>query len=217
MPLNKQTVLITAGPTWEAIDPVRGLTNRSSGKMGYAIATQAVAMGAEVILVSGPTCLVCPSRVRRIGIESAQQMYDAVHQNLAGVDIFIGVAAVADYSPVSVVKEKIKKSANRMTLELVKTPDILSSVGQLQSNRPYTVGFAAETDNVLAYARGKLEAKTLDMIAANDVSQAGLGFGSDQNQLYVLTDDDTQDLGVGSKALLAQLLLEMIAMNVRAH
>lgn len=209
--LSGQSVLITAGPTWEALDPVRGLTNLSSGKMGYAMAEQAVVMGAKTTLVSGPTCLACPPEVTRIDVQSAQEMYAAVHQRVADSDVFIAVAAVADYRPVNQAAQKIKKNADEITLTLVKNPDILASVGQLETHRPYTVGFAAETENVLGYARGKLEKKRLDMICANDVSQTGLGFGSDRNQIYLLTPNHTLDLGLARKTDLATLILNEIA------
>ncbi len=212
--LGGKKCLITAGPTWEAIDPVRGLTNHSSGKMGYAVAAAAVELGAKVTLISGPTCLPCPDGVERINVESAQQMYDAVHKQVSLADLFIAVAAVADYRPVDIAHNKIKKQDDSMTLTLEKTPDILASVGKLKINRPFTVGFAAETQNVLAYARSKLEAKQVDMIAANDVSQSGLGFGSDHNQLYLLTHDDTLDLGIGTKHSLAHAMLTEIAKHV---
>lgn len=209
--LDGKSVLVTAGPTWEALDPVRGLTNLSSGKMGYAIATEAAGMGAKVCLVSGPTCLPCPYEVERIDVRAAQEMYEAVHQRAGQYDVFIAVAAVADYRPVEAAQQKIKKGAEKITLELVKNPDILASVGRLEKNRPFTVGFAAETENVIGYARGKLEKKQLDMICANDVSQSGSGFGSDQNHIFLLTPDDTIDLGLRHKTELATTLLKEIA------
>ena len=184
--------------------------------MGYAIATEAAKKNAEVVLVSGPTCLPCPPGVQRVQVESAQQMYDAVHERVAGMAIFIAVAAVADYRPVAVAGQKIKKNADSMTIELEKTPDILASVAALKTGRPYTVGFAAETQNVLGYARGKLEKKQLDMIAANDVSDDRIGFASDDNQIYLLTPDDTIDLGRASKMALASAMLDEIAARINA-
>src|SRR3989344_1321817 len=156
--LDGLTVVVTAGPTWEALDPVRGLTNRSSGKMGYAVATAAAEAGAKVVLISGPTALPDPERVRTLRIESAQQMHDAVHAHTMEADIFIAVAAVADYRPAQSAPEKIKKTGERLTLELARTPDILASVAALKP-RPFTVGFAAETENLEQQARRKLETK----------------------------------------------------------
>ena len=167
--LDGLTVVVTAGPTWEAIDPVRGLTNRSSGKMGYAVAEAAAEAGAKVILVSGPTTLTEPERVRTIRVTSAQQMHDAALAQAAAANIFIGVAAVADYRPVQTASKKIKKTAERITLELVRNPDILADVAALKP-APFTVGFAAETDNVEEQARHKLESKKLNLIAANRVA-----------------------------------------------
>ncbi len=212
--LSGKTVLLTAGPTWEPLDPVRGLTNRSSGKMGYMLAAAAVKSGAEVILVSGPTCLKAPVNTKLISVETAEEMYAAVHQHVATADVFIAVAAVADYRPAKVVDQKIKKNADRMTIELIKNPDILASVGALSQNRPFTVGFAAETQDVAHYARGKLQRKNLDMIAANDVSIKGLGFGSNRNRLLLITQDQTIDLGTADKSVLAEQLLTHIAQRL---
>src|SRR5581483_4916551 len=161
-------VVVTAGPTWEAIDPVRGITNRSSGKMGYAVAAAAAEAGARVVLVSGPTALPDPPRVQTVRVVSAQDMYDAVHSHLEGAHIFIGVAAVADYRVEQAAPGKIKKTADRLTLELVRNPDILAAVAH---RRPhiYCVGFAAETDDPEANARAKLASKGIDLVAANRV------------------------------------------------
>ncbi len=202
--------LITAGPTWEALDPVRGITNRSSGKMGYAIAQAAAAHNAQVKLISGPVCLPSPEKVSRVSIESAQEMYDAVHDYVAEADVFISVAAVADYRPVRVNQQKIKKQGDTLSVELIKNPDIVASVGLLKEDRPFTVGFAAETENVEQYARSKLHHKGLDLIAANDVSDTQLGFGTEQNSLVLFSKTDRVQLGQHSKLVLANRLLEEI-------
>jgi phosphopantothenoylcysteine decarboxylase/phosphopantothenate--cysteine ligase len=209
------SVLVTAGPTQEAIDPVRYLTNRSSGKMGYAIARAAAEAGARVLLVSGPTQLPAPPRVERIEVASAQQMFDAVMQRVADCDIFIGSAAVADYRPVSVATQKIKKTEDTLVLELQRNPDILAAVAALD-NGPFTVGFAAETENLEANARAKLVSKRLEMIAANQVGE-GLGFDSDDNALTVITANDTHQLETASKTRLAAQLIKLIAENYPAN
>lgn len=210
--LAGRTVLITAGPTQEAIDPVRYLSNRSSGKMGYAIAQAAVEAGAKVILVSGPTALDTPPRVERIDVRTAQQMLDAVMQQAGSADIFISTAAVADYRPVNVADQKIKKSEDTITLELQRNPDILAAIAALK-NGPFTVGFAAETENLEEHARGKLERKSLDMIAANLVGE-GVAFESDGNALLVLTADDKQQLATASKIFLGRQLIELVAKKI---
>lgn len=179
--LNGLNVVVSAGPTREAIDPVRFISNRSSGKMGYAIAAAAAEAGANVTLVSGPVALPAPPRVVRIDVESAEQMYEAVLANMRDCDIFIGAAAVADYRPQQLAQHKIKKAQTEVSLALERTPDILASVAALP-NAPFTVGFAAETENLEAHARAKLAAKTLDMVAANWVGQ-GMGFDSNENAL----------------------------------
>ena len=212
--LDGLTVLVTAGPTWEAIDPVRGLTNRSSGKMGYAVAEAAAEAGARVILVSGPTSLPDPERVRILRVESAQQMHDTVHRHAAEANIFIGVAAVADYRPARTADRKIKKTDAGMTLELERTPDILASVAALRP-APFSVGFAAETENLEQHARAKLENKKLDLVAANRVG-ADLGFASDQNSLLLVERDAVTELPLQPKAKLARALIRHIAARVRA-
>ncbi|MGL6123695.1 MAG: bifunctional phosphopantothenoylcysteine decarboxylase/phosphopantothenate--cysteine ligase CoaBC, partial [Shewanella sp.] len=209
LPLAGQSVLITAGPTREAIDPVRYISNHSSGKMGFALAKAAVEMGAAVTLVSGPVNLSTPESVVRIDVESAQNMLDAVMDNVDKKDIFIGCAAVADYRINTIATCKIKKSAEEMQLALVKNPDILATVASLP-NRPFTVGFAAETHDVEAYARDKLKRKNLNMIAANDVSIAGLGFNADANALRVFWPQGSQDLPATDKLTLARQLLSLI-------
>ncbi|HYM48348.1 MAG TPA: bifunctional phosphopantothenoylcysteine decarboxylase/phosphopantothenate--cysteine ligase CoaBC [Burkholderiaceae bacterium] len=211
--LDGLSVVVTAGPTWEAIDPVRGISNKSSGKMGYAVAEAAMAAGARVILVSGPSALPDPERVTTVRVTSAQEMYDAVHLYIGMADVFIGVAAVADYRPVDARPAKIKKNAERMTLELVRNPDILESVARLEK-RPFVVGFAAETDNVIDNARDKLERKNLDLVAANLVGVARGGFESDENQITLVERDDTTELPAGSKQQLARALVQHIAARI---
>jgi phosphopantothenoylcysteine decarboxylase / phosphopantothenate---cysteine ligase len=206
--LAGRTVLITAGPTQEAIDPARYLSNRSSGKMGYAIAQAAVEAGAKVILVSGPTALETPSRVQRIDVASAQQMRDAVMQCIGECDIFIGAAAVADYRPTNIATQKIKKSEDVLTLELQRNPDILAEVAALKGG-PFAIGFAAETENLEQHAREKLQRKGLDMIAANLVGE-GVGFERDDNALLVLTAKDKQQLPKASKFALGRQLIEIV-------
>ena len=207
-PLAGKRAVITAGPTREAIDPVRYISNRSSGRMGYALAEAARDAGAEVILVSGPTALPAPSGVRRIGVESALEMREAVMQAMP-CDIFIGTAAVADYRAADIAPGKIKKSADELSIALVKNPDILSEVAA-RSDRPFTVGFAAETDQVLDYARDKLVRKNLDMIAANRVGE-GLAFDQPDNALTVIWHDGLKELPQADKRVLAHQLIELIA------
>lgn len=208
-PLAGQSVLITAGPTREAIDPVRYISNHSSGKMGFALAKAAAEMGATVTLVSGPVNLATPEGVTRIDVESAQNMLDAVMDNVDKKHIFIGCAAVADYRISDVATCKIKKSAEEMQLALVRNPDILATVASLP-NRPFVVGFAAETHDVETYARDKLKRKNLNMIAANDVSVVGLGFNADANALRVFWPQGSQDLPATDKLTLARQLLSLI-------
>lgn len=211
--LSNLSILITAGPTWEAIDPVRGITNHSSGKMGYALAIEAAKMGAKVCLVSGPVCLQAPAGIEITQVQSAQQMYDAVHRQLEtlSIDIFIGVAAVADYRPAQIADQKIKKSSDELLIRLIKNPDIVASVAALTTNRPFTVGFAAETENLQRHAQAKLAAKKLDIIIANDVSEQGVGFGADQNRVLMIDATQILDLGKQPKARLANTILLHIA------
>lgn len=208
--LRGRRVVITAGPTWEPIDPVRGLSNQSSGKMGYAIAQAAGMAGADVVLVSGPTRLSAPQGVTRIDVMSAQQMADAVMAETASCDIFIGVAAVADYRPVSPADQKIKKDSEYVNLELVRNPDILAMVAAAD-NPPFTVGFAAETQNLEAHARKKLEAKGIDLIAANPVGGENSAFNADENELMLIDRKQIVTLPRASKTLLAQQLIKEIA------
>ena len=209
--LNGLRVCITAGPTREALDPVRFISNHSSGKMGYALAAAAAKAGAEVNLISGPVSLETPAGVQRINVESAEQMLVAALELAPSADIFIGAAAVADYRPVAVADQKIKKGQEElMELRLVKNPDIIANVSALP-NRPFTVGFAAETENVLTYARSKLERKSLDLVIANDVSQSGIGFNADENEVTLVSTAGDLRLPRDSKHSLAQTLIEQIA------
>ncbi len=201
--------LITAGPTREAIDPVRYLTNRSSGRMGYALAGAARHEGHEVLLISGPTTLDVPAGVDFIQVESAQQMYDAVGDMLKGVDVAILCAAVADYRPVACAEQKIKKNSERMVLELERTPDILGSMRTLFGFEGKLIGFAAETQNVVEYARGKLERKKCDFVVANDVSRPGIGFDSRENAVVLVYPD--------REVYLEQDTKEHIAMHIIEH
>jgi len=212
--LAGQKLLITAGPTREALDPVRYLTNRSSGKMGYAVAAAAARAGAEVVLVSGPVSLAAPRGVRLVKVETAAQMRDAVQAELPGAAAFIAAAAVADYRPAHPATHKLKKHAGEMVVELVRNPDILAEVAAA-SPRPFVVGFAAETQDVEDNARLKLERKSLDMIAANRVG-SDCGFDRDENALLVLWNGGRQDLGCGTKAELADRLIGLIAERMRA-
>ncbi|MHB8535572.1 MAG: bifunctional phosphopantothenoylcysteine decarboxylase/phosphopantothenate--cysteine ligase CoaBC [Sulfuricaulis sp.] len=212
--LDGLSVMVTAGPTWEAIDPVRGLTNRSSGKMGYAVAQAAAEAGARVILVSGPTALADPERVQTVRVSSAQEMYDAVHAHVGTANIFIGVAAVADYRPSQIADNKIKKDAQNITLELTRNPDILASIAALKP-APFTVGFAAETEDVEQRARRKRESKNLDLIAANRVG-TNLGFGSEENSLLLIGQDGVTPLPIQPKTQLARALIRHIAVKYHA-
>lgn len=210
-----KSVVITAGPTCEPIDPVRFITNRSSGKMGYAIAEQFVRRGANVTLVSGPTSLPKPAGVERIDVETAEEMLDAVMEIASDSKVFVSSAAVADYRVAQVPDQKIKKSADTMSIELVKNPDVLATVSA-KFPGVFTVGFAAETQNVAEYAKGKLEKKKLNMIAANNVSVSGQGFDSDQNHLDVFWKDGSQSLSVKNKFDLAGELVELITERFNA-
>jgi phosphopantothenoylcysteine decarboxylase/phosphopantothenate--cysteine ligase len=203
-------VMLTAGPTREAIDPVRYLSNRSSGKMGYALAEALVAAGAQVTLVSGPVCLEPPVGVSRIVVTSAQDMLEAVEAEIDRQDIFIGCAAVADYRVASVATDKIKKSAESLTLELLRNPDILATVAT-RDPRPFCVGFAAETRDLEKYARGKLLSKHLDLVAANRVDSGSSGFEVDDNALSVFWKEGSRDLERQPKKLLADALVDIIA------
>lgn len=207
--LTGRKVLITAGPTREAIDPVRYITNRSSGKMGFAIAEAAELAGAEVTLVSGPVSLLTPPRIQRIDVQTAAQMRAAVMNLASDADVFIGTAAVADYRPIETAVRKLKKTGERITMELERTDDILAEVAAL-ADGPFTVGFAAETHDVESYARGKLVRKGLDMIAANEVGDSK-GFDCDENALWVLWSEGGEHLPSANKRELAQRLMALIA------
>jgi phosphopantothenoylcysteine decarboxylase/phosphopantothenate--cysteine ligase len=209
--LAGKRLLITAGPTREAIDPVRYISNHSSGKMGFALAQAAVAMGAQVTLVAGPVTLATPERVNRINVETAEQMLVAVQQALATHDIFIACAAVADYRMTQIASQKIKKSAETLHLNLQKNSDILAWVAA-QSPRPFCVGFAAETEHVVQHAQDKLQRKQLDLICANDVSNTGLGFGSDDNAVTVIGRNGViHQLPAQNKLDLAFAILQQVA------
>ena len=207
--LAGRKVIITAGPTRERIDPVRFITNRSSGKMGFAIAEAARDAGAEVILISGPVSVCSPRGVRRVDVETAEQMLAAVNENLAGTDIFIAAAAVSDYRPVQVSTEKIKKTSDSLMLALSRTTDILATVAA-GAGRPFVVGFAAETQNVERNALAKLEGKNLDMIAANQVGE-GLAFDQDDNALTVYWRGGRRELRRAEKSQIAAELIALIA------
>jgi phosphopantothenoylcysteine decarboxylase / phosphopantothenate---cysteine ligase len=208
-------VVITAGPTRERIDPVRFISNRSSGKMGYAVAEAARDAGAEVVLVSGPVNIAAPRGIRRIDVESAVQMLEAVAQQIADAQIFIASAAVSDYCACEVASQKIKKTADTMALSLARTPDVLATVSKL-AQPPFLVGFAAETENVEKHALGKMAAKHLDMIAANQVGD-GLAFDRDDNALTVYWPGGSRRLELASKRVLAQQLIELIAERYRTR
>lgn len=205
-------VVITAGPTREAIDPVRYISNHSSGKMGYALAEAAIEAGAKVTLISGPVALSCPERVTRISINSADDMLAAALAVVESCDVFIAAAAVADYRPADIAEQKLKKAddVDEMVIRLVKNPDIVATIAQ-HPLRPFTVGFAAETQNVLDYARGKLARKNLDMIIANDVSDSSIGFNSDENSVTLITTDSERSLTKASKSKLARKLIQHIS------
>ena len=212
--LAGKTIVITAGPTREALDPVRYISNHSSGKMGYAIAKAAQAMGAKVILVSGPTNLTAPANVSTIHVTSAAQMHQQVMEQVIHSDIFVGCAAVADYRPMQSNEQKIKKSDQELTLTFIKNPDILSDVAHLPQP-PFTLGFAAETQNIREYALSKLQAKKLNMIAANDVSDSNIGFNSEQNALSVFWPQGEKTLAMNDKYQLALQLMQLVAEQLK--
>ena len=212
--LAGRRVIVTAGPTREPIDPVRYVTNRSSGRMGYAVASAAVRAGADVLLVSGPAEIPAPDGMEVVRIETAQEMLEAVHARVADADVFIAAAAVADYRPSVVADHKIKKKSDTLALELERAPDVLASVAALPEP-PFLVGFAAETRELEAHARIKLESKNLDLIAANAVGP-DRGFDRDDNALVCLWPGGREDLGHGSKAALADRLIALIAERMAA-
>lgn len=207
--LQDINILISAGPTREPLDPVRYISNRSSGKMGYALAQASIEAGAKVTLISGPVNLKAPTSANLIIVETAQQMYDAVIDQAGKHAIYIGAAAVADYRPANVQNHKIKKQDGQATVVLEKNPDIIAAVARL-SNKPFVVGFAAETDDLERYATSKLQSKNLDMIAANRVGQTEGGFDSDHNALQVYWPSGNQYLAMTDKQQLARQLLRLI-------
>ena len=219
--LEGKTVVITAGPTREAIDPVRYISNYSSGKMGYALAQAAADAGAKTILISGPTALITPEHVRRIDVISADEMFqacmDTVYKSTDTCDIFIATAAVADFKPVVVAAHKIKKDAqDSVTLRMIKNPDIVATIAA-QANAPFTVGFAAETQQLLKYAKIKLIEKQLDLVIANDVSNPNIGFNSDDNALTMFTENDVLIMSQKSKRQLAIDIIGYIATHIDEH
>jgi phosphopantothenoylcysteine decarboxylase/phosphopantothenate--cysteine ligase len=213
--LTGQHVVITAGPTREALDPVRYLSNHSSGKMGFAIAQACIEAGARVTLIAGPVNQPTPDRLCRINVVSALEMLQAAQTACLDADIFIATAAVADYRPRDTADQKIKKSAETLTVELVRNPDIVATIAAGE-HKPFVVGFAAETENVLAYARDKLQRKKLDMIACNDVARRDIGFQSDDNALTVIWADAEQVLEKTSKSVIARQLVALIAARIKS-
>ncbi|HDR1056750.1 TPA: bifunctional phosphopantothenoylcysteine decarboxylase/phosphopantothenate--cysteine ligase CoaBC [Pasteurella multocida] len=207
-------VAITAGPTQEAIDPVRYISNHSSGKMGFAIAEAFAERGATVTLISGPVNLATPEKVQRINVISAQDMHQQALKSAVENQIFIGCAAVADYRVAEIATQKIKKAGDEINLTLVKNPDIIADVGHLAVQRPFTVGFAAETQHVEQNAQDKLQRKKLDMICANDVS-GGQVFGQDQNSLHLFWHNGSTKLALESKKTLAKQLVNQIIARYR--
>jgi phosphopantothenoylcysteine decarboxylase/phosphopantothenate--cysteine ligase len=212
--MSNKSILITAGPTQEPIDPVRYLTNRSSGKMGYALAEAAVEAGAQVTLVSGPVNIEPPARCNLVSVKTAEEMHEAVMHHIKKKDIYIGTAAVADYSPTKVEGSKIKKdrSNSPLVLEMKENKDILKEVSELE-DKPYMVGFAAETDDLLENARKKLETKKLDLIIANDVSDKSIGFDSNENEVTLITSSEELLLDRDSKKKISKKILEFISSN----
>ena len=212
--MSNKSILITAGPTQEPIDPVRYLTNRSSGKMGYALAEAAVEAGAQVTLVSGPVNIEPPARCNLVSVKTAEEMHEAVMHHIKKKDIYIGTAAVADYSPTKVEGSKIKKDRSNLplVLEMKENKDILKEVSELE-DKPYMVGFAAETDDLLENARKKLEIKKLDLIIANDVSDKSIGFDSNENEVTLITSSEELLLDRDSKKKISKKILEFISSN----
>ena len=211
--LQGKRVIISAGPTREALDPVRYISNHSSGKMGFALARAAVDAGAKTVLVSGPVALETPDHVLRIDVESAEQMLEQCSEQCKDANIFIACAAVADYRPAQIEGQKIKKGAEHISLALVRNPDIVATIAG-SMNRPFTVGFAAETNDIEAYARKKMAKKNLDMIVANDVSQRGIGFNSDDNEVSVIWPEGEKTLPLSRKEVIARQVIELIAQQI---
>jgi phosphopantothenoylcysteine decarboxylase/phosphopantothenate--cysteine ligase len=202
--------MVTAGPTREPIDPVRFISNQSTGKMGYAIAKRAALRGAEVTLVSGPVSLKVPYGVKCVDVETAQDMYDAVMEAAPGMDIIIKSAAVADYTPAAVADNKIKKTDGDMSIPLVRTKDILKTLGETKKDGQFICGFSMETENVLENSRAKLEKKNVDMICANNLKVEGAGFKTDTNVVTIITKDATTELPKMSKEEVADEILNNI-------
>ena len=210
--LSERSILITAGPTQEPIDPVRFITNRSSGKMGYSLAEAAIEAGAKVTLISGPVNLEPPPNCNFISIETANEMHEAVMHHVKSKDVYIGTAAVADYRPVTFHESKIKKDTDKssLTLQLQENQDILKSVSEL-NERPYLVGFAAETDNLLSNAKKKLKNKRLDLIVANDVSNKEIGFDSNENEVTLITNSEENLLEKQNKKKISKKIIDFIS------
>ncbi|MBJ3815173.1 bifunctional phosphopantothenoylcysteine decarboxylase/phosphopantothenate--cysteine ligase CoaBC [Shimwellia pseudoproteus] len=208
--LQHLNIMITAGPTREPLDPVRFITNHSSGKMGFSIAAAAAARGANVTLVAGPVSLATPAGVKRIDVTTALEMESVVRQHAQQQSIFIGCAAVADYRAEQIADKKIKKQGDELIIKMIKNPDIVAGVGALTENRPFVVGFAAETNNVEEYARKKRISKQLDLICANDVSKSNQGFNSDSNALHLFWQEGDKVLPLERKTRLSHLLLDEI-------
>jgi len=212
--LAGKKVLVTAGPTREALDPVRYITNHSTGKMGYAIAKAAMLKGADVTLVSGPTALKKPMFVNTIDVVSAEDMYEAVTKEASSCDIIIKAAAVADYKPSEVASEKIKKKEGESSIHLTRTKDILKTLGEMKSEgkiHSFLCGFSMETENMLENSKAKLDKKNVDMIVANNLKVSGAGFGTDTNILTLITKDSANELPIMSKDECASTLLDTIA------
>jgi phosphopantothenoylcysteine decarboxylase/phosphopantothenate--cysteine ligase len=217
-PLRGTRVLVTAGPTREALDPVRFLGNRSSGKMGYALAFAARQRGADVVLISGPTALAAPAGVDVVHVTTAAEMHQAVMAQ-SWVDVVIMAAAVADYAPAGAAPQKIHKEQESMTVTLVRTPDIIGDLGRRRAgqDKPLLVGFAAETNDILAQARKKLQAKGVDLIVANDVSRADAGFEVDNNEVTLVTADGEEPIPLQSKTAIAHRVLDRIEAMLSAR
>jgi phosphopantothenoylcysteine decarboxylase/phosphopantothenate--cysteine ligase len=217
--LAGRRVLVTAGPTREPIDPVRFISNPSTGKMGYAVAAVAARRGADVTLVSGPTALAAPAGTRVVRVETAEEMARAVDAAADGMDLFVGAAAVSDYRPRDVASQKRKKSAGDETLVLARTPDILAGLGARLSSRadaPVLVGFAAETEDVIAHAREKLKAKRCDLVVANKVGAPGAGFASDENRVALVSASELAEIE-GPKEQVAEAILDWIVPVLEAR
>lgn len=216
LPLSGKKILITGGPTREAIDPVRFISNHSSGKMAFALAGAACRMGAKVTLVSGPVALETPRGVERVFVEDAAQMLSAVMERVADADLFIGAAAVSDYRPSEPANQKIKKSSETLNIKLTRNPDILSEVAALKG-APYCVGFAAESENLLQNAREKLRKKAVDLIVANDISRADVGFDSDENECWVIGVNMEHKIDQSPKPLVAESILDIVAKELASR